>query len=585
MKTFLKMLLAVILGFGLFIFIGFIFMASLVSLSEDKVEVSNHSVLKINVNTMIRERVENNPFAGLSDLGIMSDDAMGLNNLKEALKEAANDDRIEGVYLNGAIPIAGTATLAEFRNALGEFKESGKFIYNYSEVMSQKGLYLVSIADSVLMNPAGFVEWTGLNGSVTYYKEALDKLGVKPVVLRATGNKYKSAVEPFLRQDMSVENRAQLTDLLGSFWGQMLATIGEARNITSDKLNALADSMTVTSSVEAMANNMIDGTVYYDQVQEALDRATNVGGGDWGFISVKDYLESKPSKTNYKADKIAVIVAQGEIVSGDGGEYSIGSDRIAKAIRDARTNDKVKAIVLRVNSPGGSALASEVIWREVQLAKEVKPLVASMGDVAASGGYYISCLADTIVAQPSTVTGSIGVFGLFFTAQELMNEKLGINIETVPTNHYADLGTLDRDLTPGEIRMLISQVDEVYTLFKQRVADGRNLDVDFVNEVGGGHVYSGVKALELGLVDVLGGLDDAIEIAKNMAGIEGEYRVVEYPKLEDPLQKLLKELGGDVEAKFVKSKLGENARYFDFYSRLEKMQGYQARLEYDLIID
>ncbi|AEV33937.1 signal peptide peptidase SppA, 67K type [Owenweeksia hongkongensis DSM 17368] len=588
MKTFLKMLLATILGGAILLFIGFIILASFASLANKEVVIEKGSVLTINLNNVIYERADDNPFGAFNPLSQEPSFPLGLNDILASLKTAANDDNIVGVYLKGGIPMTGNATLEEIRNALRTFRESGKFVYSYSEIMTQKGLFLTSEADSIFMNPEGFFEWNGLNASVTYYKDALDKIGVKPVVLRATGNKYKSAVEPFLRQDMSPENEKQLSDLISSVWGDYLAEISKSRNLDANTLNTLADSMAITSPITAAKNGLIDAPLYEDEVLNLMLPATGKDDiKDIDFVSVHTYAsDAKLGKGGYNDNKIAVVIAQGDIVSGKGSEYQIGSERIAEAIRKARKNDKVKAIVLRVNSPGGSALASEVIWREVDLARKEKPVVASMGSVAASGGYYISCFADTIVAQPTTVTGSIGAFGLFFTAEELMHNTLGVNIENVKTNKYSDLGTIDRTLTASEMRMLIRQVDQVYGTFKKRVAEGRGFTEEYVDSIGGGHVYSGRDALELGLVDVLGGLEDAIQIAKNMANIEGsEYRVVEYPELEDPFVRLMKQINGDFEAKLIKEKLGPYANYIDMAENAKTMQGYQTHLGYDLTID
>lgn len=588
MKTFLKMLLATILGGAILLFIGFIVLASFASIANKDVVINKGSVLTINLNNVIYERADDNPFGAFNPLSQEPTSPLGLNDVLACLNTAANDNNIVGVYLKGGIPLTGNATLEEIRSAIHTFRESGKFVYSYSEIMTQKGLFLTSAADSIFMNPEGFFEWKGLNASVTYYKDALDKLGVKPVVLRATGNKYKSAVEPFLRQDMSPENEKQLSDLLGSVWADYLAEIGQSRNLDANTLNILADSMAITSPINAAKNGLIDATLYEDEVLNLMLSATGKDDiKNIELVSVHSYAsKAKLGKGGYNDNKIAVVIAQGDIVSGSGSEYQIGSERIAEAIRKARKNDKVKAIVLRVNSPGGSALASEVIWREVDLARQQKPVVASMGSVAASGGYYISCFADTIVAQPTTVTGSIGAFGLFFTAEDLMHNTLGVNIENVKTNKYSDLGTLDRTLTASEMRMLIKQIDQVYGTFKKRVAEGRSLTSEYVDSIGGGHVYSGRDALKLGLVDVLGGLEDAIEIAKNMANIEGEdYRIVEYPELEDPFVKIMKQINGDYEAKLIKEKLGPYAKYVDMAESAKTMQGYQTHLGYDLTID
>ncbi len=587
MKTFLKMLLATILGGILLLFIGFIVIASFASMVETEIVVQDKSILKIDLDNVIKERSDDNPFAGVDVLTGMPDQPLGLNEILATLKTAANDDRIIGVYLKGGIPVTGHGTLTEIRNALLEFKKSEKFVYSYSEIMTQKGYYLVSAADSIMMNPGGFFEWRGLSASVAYYQNAMDKLGLEPVVLRATGNKYKSAVEPFLGQQMSDENRSQLNALLGGIWGDYVEAISGSRGVDINALNTIADSMAVTSPQSAIEAKLIDKEAYEDELLSSFMTKTDADKfEDIPFISISQYAQSaKLGEGGYTGDKIAVIIAQGDIVSGDAGEYSIGSDRIAEAVRKARENEKIKAIVLRVNSPGGSALASEVIWREMALAREVKPVVVSMGDLAASGGYYISCYADTIVAQPTTITGSIGAFGLFFTGEELMHDKLGINIETVNTNRYSDLGTFDRSITPAEKRMLVNQVDQIYGTFKKRVADGRNFEPAYVDSIGGGHVYTGRDALKLGLVDVMGGLETAIGIAKQMAGLGDEYRVVEYPELEDPFVRIMKQLSGDYEARAIKNNLGEYARYFDILTKARTMQGYQTRMDYEITID
>lgn len=588
MKTFLKMLLATILGVGILFFLLFVIIASFASISEQEVQIADNSILKLDLNTAIYERSEDNPFASFNPISQSPQSGLGLKNLASAIKHAKNDPKIKGIYLRAGFPQAGHATLKELREELVDFKSEGKFIYSYSEILTQKGLYITSVADSVLVNPEGFLEWKGLSASVTYYKNALDKLGLKPEVLRAKGNKFKSAVEPYMRQDMSPENKMQLDTLIRSIWATYRQDISGSNGLDMETLNSLADDYAISNPKLAAEKGLIDGLAYYDEVMQIMaDKVEIEDSKDLKFVSFKKYSQSFNDKANssYKSDRIAVIIAQGEIVGGNGDEYSIGSERISKAIRKARKNDKVKAVVLRVNSPGGSALASEVIWREIKLTKEVKPVVASMGDLAASGGYYISCFADTIVAQPNTITGSIGAFGLFMTGEELMHDKLGVNISTVKTNEYADLGTFDRALTDNEKNILINSVTQIYSTFKQRVAEGRGLDTAYVETIGQGRVWTGEQAKELGLVDILGDLDDAIEIAKDLAGIEGEYRVVEYPELEDPIQRLLKDLGADYETKMINEKLGEYARYIEILEKAKGMQGYQTRLEYDLVID
>lgn len=588
MKTFLKMLLATILGVGILFFLLFVIIASIASMGEEKVLVEENSILKLNLNVSIHERSEDNPFESFNPISGKPQNSIGLNDLKASLKHAKNDSKIKGIYLNAGIPMAGHASLKEIRNALLDFKSSGKFIYSYSEILTQKGIYICSVADSVLVNPEGFMEWKGLNASVSYYQNALAKLGLKPEVLRATGNKYKSAVEPYLRQDMSPENRNQLSSLLHSIWYTYRKDVGESTGISMEMLDSLANNFAITNPKAALDSKLIDGIAYYDEVTDILCKKLGLEDSkDLNFIGLGKYKKSfkKNEGSSYGSDRIAVIIAQGDIVSGDGGEYSIGSERISRAIRKARKDDKVKAVVLRVNSPGGSALASEIIWREVKLTQEQKPVVASMGDLAASGGYYISCFADTIVAQANTITGSIGAFGLFMTGEELMHDKLGINIENVSTNKYADLGTFDRALTDSERAILIGSVDQIYGTFKSRVSEGRGLSVDSVESIGQGRVWTGEEALKIGLVDVIGGLDDAIEIAKNMADLGDEYRIVEYPEMEDPIQKLIKELTNGYETKIIEERLGEYARYLQLLEKAKGMQGYQTRMDYELIID
>lgn len=583
------MLLASVIGGAVLLFIIFIVFASIISLSTPEFEIQENSILKIDLNSTLVERAQDNPLAAIDPISGAPEAALGLNDLRAALAAAKTDDKIIGVYLTGGIPLGSAASVKEIRDALIDFKSSGKFVYGYSEIVSQKGLYIATAADSFFVNPEGFLEWTGLSASVTYYKQALDKLGVEPVVFRATGNKFKSAVEPFLTQEMSAENKLQLSEMLSSLWGTYLDDIAASTTLSAERLNQLADDFAVADARKAAEVGLIDGVRYEDEMVALLLKETGKKHMDEvAFLSVAKYAEGKDMRGNssYSKEKIALVIAQGEIQSGEGDEYTIGSQRIAHAIRDAREDEAIKAIVLRVNSPGGSALASEVIWREVDLARQVKPVIASFGGVAASGGYYISCFADTIVAEANTITGSIGAFGLFFTAEELLNEKLGINIETVTTNKFADLGTIDRDLTDMERKILVNQIDQVYNTFTKRVAEGRGLSQAYVDSVGGGRVYTGKRALELNLVDVIGGVDVAVNIAAQKAGIDTtEFRVVEFPEPIDPIQKLIKELTGGYQAKMIDRELGQLKPFVEAFKRIEKMQGLQTRMEYDLIID
>jgi len=585
MKTFLKMLLATLVGGLLLLFIVFVLVASLASLGEQKPEIAEHSILKIDLNTQFNDRAQDNPFEAFDPIGMQPQSAVGLNRFIATLHKAADDEKIDGIYLEGGIPQAGSATLREMRQALAQFADSGKFVYSYSEVFSQAGLYLCSAADTVWVHPEGAAEWRGLSASVSYYKDGLDKLGVKPVVLRATGNKFKSAVEPFLTNEMSVANHQQLSELLNSVWGTTLEEMGTARSLSNSGLNALADSLIINAQ-EAIAAGLVDGGAYEDEFMQLLRSKVGLDSNERiPFTSFSEYSDGATFAGNggYKDAKIAVIYAQGEIGMGEGSINAIGSETTAKALRKARLDDDVKAIVLRINSPGGSALASDIIWREVNLAQQEKPVLASMGNVAASGGYYIACFADTIVAQPNTITGSIGAFGLFFTAQELMNDKLGINIETVKTNVYADLGTLDRDISVAEKKQLIHEIDQVYQTFTDRVAEGRHMSTALVDSLGQGRVYSGEDALELGLVDVLGGLQTTVDLAANKAGLE-KYRLVEYPKLQDPIEKFIEELGGSLSLKASHWLSLPGMQEYQSLQEVMAKQGIQTRLPYDLKI-
>ncbi len=587
MKQFFKIFFASLLAGISMIFIGFLLVAgiiaSLSSKSETKLE--DNSVMRLNLNLIINERSIDNPFANL-DLFGENQASGGLYEIIEAIETAKNDDRIKGIYLQSGLSMAGMATLQEIRNALIDFKSSGKFIVSYSEVYSQKGLYISSVADSLYVAPEGGIEWTGLSSSVPFYAKMLEKIGVKPQVIRASNNRFKSAVEPFLEESISDANREQLSLLLNDMWGVMTTDIGAARGINADSLKAWANDLRVTTSARAAELGLVTRTTYQDEVDAVLRELIGIDEDKKiEFASISTVRDSKKSKGKFTGDRIAIIFAQGDINSGTGDDTSIGSERIAKALRKARKDDKVKAVVFRINSPGGSTLASDVIMREVLLLKEAgKPVIASYGNLAASGGYYISCIADKIVAQPTTITGSIGVFGLFFTGEELLNDKIGIRYDRVKTSEYADMGSLDRELNEGERKYFQNMVDYFYGRFLGLVAEGRNLDSLFVDEVGQGRVWTGIQALELGLVDTLGSLQDAVEIAREMADLGDDVRITTLPEKLDPFQELLKSFGLDEEAR-MKKRLGVLYPFYEKYQTLEKYQGYQSHIGMDIIIE
>jgi protease IV len=587
MKQFFKIFFASLLAGISMIFIGFLLVAgiiaSLSSKSETKLE--DNSVMRLNLNLIINERSIDNPFANL-DLFGENQSSGGLYEIIEAIETAKNDDRIKGIYLQSGLSMAGMATLQEIRNALIDFKSSGKFIVSYSEIYSQKGLYISSVADSLYVAPEGGIEWTGLSSSVPFYAKMLEKIGVKPQVIRASNNRFKSAVEPFLEESISDANREQLSLLLNDMWGVMTTDIGAARGINADSLKAWANDLRVTTSARAAELGLVTRTTYQDEVDAVLSELIGIDEDEKiEFASISTVRDAKKSEGKFTGDRIAIVFAQGDINSGTGDDTSIGSERIAKALRKARKDDKVKAVVFRINSPGGSTLASDVIMREVLLLKEAgKPVIASYGNLAASGGYYISCIADKIVAQPTTITGSIGVFGLFFTGEELLNDKIGIRYDKVKTSEFADMGSIDRELNEGERKYFQNMVDYFYGRFLGLVAEGRNLDSLFVDEVGQGRVWTGIQALELGLVDTLGSLRDAVEIAREMADLGDDVRITTLPEKLDPFQELLKSFGLDEEAR-MKKRLGVLYPFYEKYQTLEKYQGYQSHIGMDIIIE
>jgi protease-4 len=444
------------------------------------------------------------------------------------------------------------------------------------------------VSDELWLNPQGVVEWKGLGAQMMFMKGMFEKLEVEPQIIRY--GKFKSAVEPLILDKMSEANRHQTMTYMSDLWNKMLTGIAEERGKTVEGLDALAQNATIQNGKDALDNGLVDELLFKDQVIANFKSRLEIEDDDEkvNLIGMAKYKDAPKAKGNDekkgKKSKIAVVYAVGGIEGGQGDDETIGSEKISSEIRKARKDDKIKAIVLRVNSPGGSALASDVIWREVVLAREAKPVVVSMGDVAASGGYYIACAADTILAQPNTITGSIGVFGVLMNAKKLVNNKLGIMIDTVKTNRFADLGTPFRALTPMERDIIQNGVNEIYLDFITKVGQGRGMTTDEVDSVGQGRVWSGEDALEIGLVDLLGGIDDAIEIAAGMAEVDN-YRVIEYPAQKDPIEQMIKELSGQGEEVFLKHRLGQYYEYVKDVEELMQMEGVQARMPYQLYID
>ncbi|MBI2723092.1 MAG: signal peptide peptidase SppA [Bacteroidetes bacterium] len=545
--------------------------------------VKINSVLKIELNGDLLDREVENPFAGIKGLKEFSNaDGAGLNSLVRKIKLAAADKNIKGIYLDLKNISGGYANISELRNAFIQFKKSGKFLYCYSEVYGQREYYLASAASKVFINPQGALEFKGLSMNLMFFKNALEKMGVDLQVFRH--GKFKSAVEPFLLSKMSEANRLQSETFLNSIWSTMLDGISTERKISKDVLNKMANELAIAEPKDAKGN-LVDELAYEDEVLEEIKRKAGIAPEDKLNMVAIDKYESK-IKTDLKLNgtRIAVIYASGEIVSGEGGNDKVGSEQIAKAIKEARLDDKVKAIVFRVNSPGGSALASDVMWREVTLAKKAKPFIVSMGNLAASGGYYISCAAHRIFAQPNTITGSIGVFGVIPNLQKAFEQKLGITLDTVNTNKHSHVGSPFMPVDEKEQAFIQNSVETIYDVFTSRVAQGRNMTQALVDSVGQGRVWTGADALKINLVDELGGLDDALAYAAKQAKISA-YKIVEMPKQKHPFAQLLGNAEEDAEARILQKNLGETYVYLKHIRNLITLKGVQARLPFEMIIE
>ncbi|MDF2431401.1 MAG: protease [Mucilaginibacter sp.] len=589
MKQFFKFVLASMVGVLLITIIFIFVIIGIIASSGDKTPVvDSNSVLQINFNYPISERTPNNPLSGLSFLGIDGEKAVGLNDILANIKRAKTDDNIKGIFLNESNVTPGQATSEEIRNALLDFKKSKKFIVAYSEIYTQGFYYLASVADKVYINPKGIFLFHGFNQQVTFLKGALDKLGIDVQIIKV--GTYKSAVEPFFLTKMSDANRLQVTSYLGSLYDHFLTGISESRKINKDTLFGYANELKVKYPEDALKYKLVDGLKYKDEILDELKSRTGLNAKqDLKTVELGEYVKSEDQKSgNDKKEsknRIAVVYASGEISGGDGNDNSIGSEGVSKALRQVRLDNKVKAVVLRVNSPGGSSMASDVIWREVMLTKKVKPIIVSMGDYAASGGYYISCAADSIIAEPNTITGSIGIFAILPNMQKFFNDKLGITFDGVKTGKYADLGDISRPLSPEERNILQSQVDHGYDEFTKAVAIGRHKPQAFINSIGQGRVWTGTQALKLGLVDRLGNINDAVTSAAKMAKLKN-YKLVSYPEQKSFLNKFGLNMSAEIKAHFVKSELGDNFKYYEQVKGVtQMMRTPQARLPYDISIN
>lgn len=577
--AFLRNLLATILGLFIFCFLGFIFIIGIAASmgTETKPTISSNSVLNLKLNGIVAEQVAEDPLADLFPNASVR--MIGLMNILSAIEKAKSDDKIVGIYLEHQFISAGFASLKEIRDALIDFKTSGKFVYSYGEYMSEGDYYLASVADSIFLHPEGLLEFNGLSANVTFWKGLFDKLDIQPEVFRV--GQFKSFVEPYQQKQMSDENRLQLTELLEDVYKTYIQEVSVSRNLEAAKLNQISDELWIQIPDDAVKFKLIDRLAYEDELLTVMaDQIGVASAKDIKMVNETKYLNS--TEDVYSKNKIAVIVAEGDIVMG-GDESSIVGEKFAKEIREARESKSIKAIVLRINSPGGSLTASDMIWREIQLTKGVKPIIASMSDVAASGGYYIAMLCDTIVAQPTTITGSIGIFGLMFNLEKFLENKLGITHDVVKTGKYSDVMTVTRKLTPYERASIQRGVDKGYQTFITKAAAGRGVTPEDINKVGGGRVWTGNQALENGLVDVVGSFKDAVELAAASAGVSDDYRVGFYPVKKPFFEEVLSRLGEEASVRiFSGNEL--LAPYAKDINRLKNMQGIQVRMPGDITI-
>ncbi len=590
MKDFFKFMLASVAGtlitliLLLFLMIGMV--ASLVSLAEkDEVKLKENTVLVAKFNTPIVDRAINNPFEGFDFGSLKSNKPLGLNDILKNIEKAASDPNIDGIYLELSEISSGMGNLEEIRKKLVEFKESGKFIISYAEMYSQSSYYLASVADEIYLNPDGLLLFKGLSAQLYFVKHMLEKLEIEPQILRGRDNKYKSAVEPYMYDKMSEANREQMMKALDGIWSKFLEAINENRGIGIEDLNRFADELEVFDPAKALEHGFVDGLVYKDEIltklrektaKEENEKIESVGIAR--YTSVPEQTEGR-SKSRVR-DRVAVIYAIGGISGGEGSETSIGSDKISKVIREARTNENVKAIVMRVNSGGGSALASEIIRREVELAAAEKPFIVSMGNVAASGGYWISANADYIFADPTTITGSIGVFGMFPNMKGLFNNKLGITFDKVMTNKNADFIDVMEPINAHQREVIEFQISKIYDDFLELVAHSRGMTVEQVDRMAQGRIWTGIDALELGLIDELGGMEEAIAYAANMAELGDEYRLLELPEQKDPIQQLISEMTGQSRVKLLRKELGSFYDHIEYLRQVAEMKDVQARLPF-----
>ncbi len=581
---FFSNVLATIVGLILFTILSFFFFLLIISIfsafapGEGEVKIKEQSVLYLKLDKPILEREKKNPFQGMNIPG-MEEGSIGLVELRAAIDHAKDDDNISGILLDVPYMQAGFTKIADIRSSIEKFKESGKFVIAASDMYSEGAYYLASVADQVIVNPIyGYFEFNGLDAERIFFKGTLDKLQIQPYIFRV--GDYKDAVEPFIRKDMSQPSRRHTTHLINALHKQIIDAIAESRDFSAERLRVISDSALIQTGEDALKYGLIDHLMYKDQVDSLIRVKTELEEDDKiPYVTYKKYNRSYKTKNTSK-NKIAVIFASGEITGGKGDENTIGADKFTKIIRKARLDDHVKAIVLRINSPGGSASASDVIWRELKLASEAKPVIASMSDVAASGGYYIAVGCDSIVVQPATITGSIGVFGIMFNVQGFLNDKLGITSDHVQTGYFSDLYNSTRSKTPYELQIFQKQTETVYETFVKKCAEARGMTTDQIKALASGRVWTGADAVDNGLADLFGDLDSAVTIAAEKAGVREDYRIRYYPVQKDPFTELLQSLSGDMESMLMTHRLNDLYPAWKEMEKIKQMEGIQARMPF-----
>jgi protease-4 len=585
MKDFIKFTFASLLGVLLagivFAILGIVSMVGMMASSDTETVVKENSIFMLKLNGTLSERASENPFQ--SFLGEENTN-YGLDEILSSIQKAKDNENIKGIYLHAEALETSFASLEEIRSALMDFKESGKWIVAYGDQYDQGTYYLASTADKIIVNPQGSIAWHGLASQVVFFKDLLGKLGVDMQIFKV--GTYKSAVEPFIATEMSPANREQTTAYITSIWNKLLEDISASRNLSVDSLNYYADQMMdLRPAQDYITYGMADTLMYKDEVLSYLKNMSNREADE--SLRTLSLEDMKNVKRNVPKDKsgniIAVYYAYGEIDNSTSTDEGIDSKKVCRDLRKLREDETVKAVVLRVNSPGGSAYGSEQIWNEVVKMTAEKPVVVSMGDYAASGGYYISCAADCIVANPTTLTGSIGIFGMFPNMEKLFSDKLGLNFDMVKTNKLADMGDLTRPFNAAESEIMQNYINNGYKLFVKRCADGREMTTEAIEKIAEGRVWTGATAKELGLVDELGGLDKALEIAAEKAGVEA-YSTITYPAKEGMFSSLLNQSKNDyIEGKLEES-IGEYYHQFKFIKNLKEADPVQARLPFEMII-